>query len=349
MTPIVNLYILADKFSSLSKSVYFDPALMEFSEKTVEAIKHVIKYENVYPERLVRRFAQHVWGVVKFVRGSRSSEAPYETQYVLKKALKDWIPDGAIIANAAQEDMRFFFVYEDIWKFFIEEFEKFNAKGFRSLKNYRPLFVRMGSPEAFKHRPIFCVPLFHELGHFIDLHYGISESSFFFMPAPEDIKLAVEARYRKEYFADLFAASYCGASVKESLLASFPENGNSNTHPSTNSRASMVHKFLNQSSDPMISALNESCIDKSGNELTVRFSSPEIANSFDDMLTYRIESDEELFGIYDSGWKYFHNQLEKRDAPWIAETATPHEIEKKNNDLVEKSIRNYEIRERWLE
>ena len=111
----------------------------------------------------------------------------------------------------------------------------------------------------------------------------------------------------------------------------------------------MVQKFLNQSSDPMISALNESRIDKSGNELIVRFSSPEIANSFEDMLTYRIESDEELFGIYDSGWKYLHNQLEKRDAPWNAETATPYEIEKKINDLVEKSIRNFEIRERWIE
>lgn len=108
MTPIVNLYILAEEFLKLTKADYLDSSLLEFSEKTLVAIKHVIDNEKVYPERMVRRFVQHVWDVVKFVRGSRTIEAPYETLYVLQKALKDWLPEGAIIGNAAQEEMRFF-------------------------------------------------------------------------------------------------------------------------------------------------------------------------------------------------------------------------------------------------
>lgn len=346
MTPIVNLYILEEKFSKLTKAVYFDSTLLEFSEKTLVAIKHVIENEYVYPERLVRRFVQHVWDVVKFVRGSRTIEAPYETLYVLQKALNDWIPEGAIIGNAAQEEMRFFLNTGDLWEFIANEFEKFNLNGFQSLKNYRPLFVRMGSPEAFKHRPLFSIPLFHELGHFVDHHYEISASTFLLEPAFANITVEEDRNYRREFFADLFAACYCGESVYECLHVASPTTGKSKTHPSTNQRGSIINDFLNLRNNSMITLLNDSCSKFAGRELSLRLNSPNIVNSFDDNVSYHIKSDEELFGLFNSGWKYFHDQIEKRTAPWIAKTATPHDIEKKINQLAEESIRKYEIRER---
>ena len=55
----------------------------------------------------------------------------------------------------------------------------------------------------------------------------------------------------------------------------------------------------------------------------------------------------ELYGIFTGGWDYLFDQISNRTAPWIDNGADVHGIERTVNDLVEKSIRNFEIRERW--
>lgn len=104
----MNLHILAKRYTQLSRSAYFDPAFQEFAHRTVEAINHVIDNVANYPDDVVRQFEAHVWRVMQFVRGSRSNDAPYETQYVLRKVLKEWIPDDALISSAALEEFNFY-------------------------------------------------------------------------------------------------------------------------------------------------------------------------------------------------------------------------------------------------
>jgi len=114
---------------------------------------------------------------MQFVRGSRAKDAPHEAQYVLRKALSHWIEsDDVLISSAALENLDFFISLEDTWDFVSRTIAGFNAEG------YHPLVVRIGSPEVYKHRPIFCIPLFHELGHFVDHHFKISEYSLIVNP-----------------------------------------------------------------------------------------------------------------------------------------------------------------------
>ncbi len=350
MTPIVNLHILAKRFSELSRSAFFDSSFQEFSERTISAIRHVIEDPSQYPDDVVRQFESHVWRVMQFVSGSRTNDAPHETQYVLRCALKDWLQDDVLVSSAALEDKNFFLNTEDLWDFIANTLSNFDAQG------YKPLFVRIGSPAAYKHKPTFCIPLFHELGHFIDYYFGITKISLLLTPIgpiPHGSGLNsqqwqfVNERHRMEHFADLFSACYCGEASKKSLLAIAPNNGDSATHPATVKRVAMIDAFLSNGTNPMIDLLQNATQARTKQRLKTKFSEPNVAGSFDDVLTYRIADTAELFGIFHASWEYLFDQVSNRSASWIDDSVTTHGIELTVNDLTEKSIRNFEIRERW--
>jgi hypothetical protein len=287
---------------------------------------------------------------MQFVQGSRAKDAPHETQYALRKALAHWVQnDNVLISSAALEGFDFFLAPEDIWEFVAASISGYDTNG------YKPLVVRIGSPEAFKHRPVFCIPLFHELGHFVDHYLKITDLSLIMSPigptpagiTDEEWKFANQ-RHRMEYFADLFGAVYCGVATNESLLAIAPNNPDSLTHPSTPKRVALVvNDFLSGRKNTMVEILQAACEARTGKRLAPQFTLPDLTTSFDRVLTHRVSSDEELFGMFQAGWYYMKDQLEKRVAPWIDQQYTVPEIERTVNDLMEKSVRNYEIRERW--
>lgn len=348
MTPLVNLHILAKRYTQLSRSAFFDPAFREFANRTVEAINHVIENASNYPDGVVRQFESHVWRVMQFVRGSRSNDAPYETQYVLRKVLKEWIPDNTLISGAALEDFSFFLNPADLWDHIGRSLNLFDTQG------YKPLVVQIGAPEAYKHRPIFCVPLFHELGHFIDIHFKISEVSLLLVPPadpPSGVSHAqwnfINERHRMEHFADLFSSCYCGRASTKSLLAIAPGHEDSPTHPSTSKRVSTVDDFLNGRQNNTVDLIQAALGARGQKQLAQWFTKPDVTDSFNDVVTHIIPDTQELYGVFLAGWDYLHDQLEHRTAPWVDDGVDAYTIEKTVNDLVEKSIRNFEIRERW--
>lgn len=346
MTPALNLHILEEKFTQLSESAYFEPAFKEFANRTVSAAQHVIANLNYYPEDIVRGFEQNPWNVFQFVSGSRSNDAPHETQYVLRKVLKDWVSGDALVSSAALNFFEFYVNLADLWDFVEHALDKFDTGG------YSPLMVQIGSPAAYKNRPVFCIPLLHELGHFIDHHYKISELSVLtdLGPAPAGVTRAqwqnLNLRHRMEHFADLFASCYCGDATNKSLMAIAPYNPASLTHPATDKRVRVVDDFLNGVNNPVVNAVQKSLNSRRQTELKTRFYLPDVS-CFDDILTYRIKDERELYGIFLAAWNYLHEQVENRSAPWITEDATSSTIERTVNDLTEKSIRNFELVERW--
>ncbi len=348
MTPAVNLHIMIERFSTLSNSAYFDPSFKYLSKTVASIATRILDNQDDYPEDAVRNMAEHMWRILKFIQGSRVRDTPHETLYVLRKALSHWIPEeNVIISNAALDELEFFLDPDDIREHisqignFDEEFEI-------------PMIVRIESPEAFKHRPIFCAPLFHELGHFVDEISYISKHSMSIAPI-DDCPDGWQAQqwhdynlsHRKEYFSDLFCACYCGSAGIESLSALAPDTQNTDTHPSTDNRKKTVTDFLNDDDNLMVSILQQACFESTGKELELKFHPPNLTKFFDDAITYRISSERELFGIFPESWIYLHKQLKYRSAPWITPKVNASQIESIVNGLVEKSIRNYEICERW--
>lgn len=352
MTPTVNLPILAERFTQLSRSAYFDPAFGEFCERTLQAIHHVEGRLDRYDEVVVRGFVIHVWKVIRFLMGSRSNDAPHETQYVLRKALRHWVDREALVSSASLEELNYFFEPLDLWDQISKTLSDFDTEG------YAPLLVRIGSPAAYRNRPIFCVPLFHELGHFVDDYYKISARTLFVNPPDPppsgsniDAKVwrSINLNHRMEHFADLFSACYVGEAAKKSLLAIAPDDQDSPTHPSTAKRCDVMASFLESRSHRIVD-LFQNILDASGiTRLSHFFRLPDISEPFDEILTAPLAGDEELFGVFPSAWDYLERQIEDRTAPWVGGKTAPFKIEKTINDLVEKSIRNYEIREKWCD
>lgn len=350
MTPRVNLHILVARFTQLSSSAFFDPAFRKFCERTLDALAHVDENWSKYPDDVIRTFLAHAWAVIRFLSGSRSGDAPHETQYVLRKALKQWIDLDALISSAALEDIDFFLQTLDLWEHISNTLNHFDVEG------YKPLLVRIGSPISYRNRPIFCGPLFHELGHFVDTHYQVTNTSMLLSgpgPTPpqyggnHQLWMERNRRHRMEHFADLFSACYVGYSSSESLKAIAPNASESLTHPATTVRCDIIEKFLTGRSDPIIDLLQNSLATRGKQPLSIQFKTPDLKSSFDQILTYPLKDEAELFGVFEAGWSYLHEQLEKPSAPWTHDSSGPYVVEKTVNDLVEKSIRNFEIREKW--
>lgn len=348
MTPILNLHILAEKFTQLSNAIFFDRSFREFAQKTASATLHVIANCDKYDSAIVRSFEAQLWRVLQFISGSRSSDAPHEVQFTLRKALKEWSNEDALVASASLSELNFFLDPLNLWNFIATSLHLFDADG------YNKPVVRIASPEAYKNKPIFCIPLFHELGHYIDFHYQITDATILLDPpnnAPPGVNVAafrqLHINHRREYFADLFAACYCGETTNKSLLAIAPSNPASHSHPATVDRVRVVQDFLAGINNPEIARIKAALNALKLPELKVRFSLPDVAAAFDDVLVYRIQNDAELFGIFNASWDYLEKQVHTPVAPWASGGISQPEIEKTVNDLTEKSIRNYEIRERW--
>lgn len=346
MRSTVNLHILQQEFGSLADSAFFDNGFKEFSANTLRAIEHVLADPTQYPDDIVKAFEHHLWNARKFVKGSRASDTPYEIQYALMNVLEMWGVKGALISNAELEDISFFLNTSDLWNFIKTALPQFDAQG------YAPIVVRVGAPSVYKHRPVFCIPLFHELGHFIDLGYGVSATSMVINPPagilPSDQKaMQREHHHRMEHFADLFAACYCADSLSEILSHLEGSQPASDTHPATTDRASVVSDFLSGTRNPVVDMFQSILPLRGLPSLSQHFSIPAVEASFNEVLTYPIASDNEFFGFFPAAWRYLEEQIENRSAPWLRADTTLLAIECTVNDLSEKSLRNYEIRMRW--
>ncbi|MEP2185204.1 hypothetical protein [Roseibium sp.] len=348
MTPDVNLHILVRRFTQLSKAGFFDPAFMEFSKRTADATQHVLDELNYYPDQVVREFSDLLWNALRFISGSRSNDAPHETQYVLRKALSEWVQSDALVSSASLDDLGFYVSLADLWSFIDKTLDRFDSGG------YGPLIVQIGSPSAYQHRPVFCIPLFHELGHFVDYHRKITEVTILQNLTQKPAGLTMSdadwqqlcTNHRMEHFADLFGACYCGAATNKSLESIAPNAGNSFTHPATHARVKVVNDFLSGTQNPVVELFQDALVNLRLPKLEVRFVEPDVT-CFEDVLTCKLQNEPELYGLFLASWNYLETKLQTKTAPWITGDATTHTIEKTVNDLTEKSLRNFEISERW--
>lgn len=147
-----------------------------------------------------------------------------------------------------------------------------------------PVFIRV--PDRFKDHILTNVPLFHEVGHFIDSDNSISErvlaelfpllhgnkNSRFkreFFPDYDGIDIntipdinTVLLSHVEEYIADVFGAQYAGIQILcyASYIEAKSANRSTKDHPSYNCRKRLVESFLNQGqpgvrSNPLLNAI----------------------------------------------------------------------------------------------
>lgn len=336
MRPRIDLFLVRDSLRDYLETTYFSGKLHTFTARLIEAIEYVLDNQSSLNPDVVRDFSHHALTANRYLAGSTTKESPYELEYCLRGVLRKWSKRECLITTALTDGRDFHFYPVDPWDFVKTALPSFDTKGFDA-----PL-VQLGVPRIYSHKPLFCVPLYHELGHFVDISNGVVDLSVLVAPAVLPSSLS----HRREHFADLFAAAYVGASNTRALETIAPNHPTTATHPATADRVAMVREFLNGRSTPLI-ALLQGCLAQLGLPvLKIEYTTPTIGDAFDDIRTFRVRSEGELHGLFDSAWRYFEDALDKKAPPWSS-GMTDAEIERIVNDLTEKSIRNTSIRERW--
>ncbi|MGO9134965.1 MAG: hypothetical protein ACLP8A_13100 [Methylovirgula sp.] len=343
MRPRVDLNLIRQSLQQLNDSTYFEPRLHDFTDRLIAAIDHVLQPSGTYDAAIEAAFAGLMRLVQSYLSGSTTNEIPYEVVYCLNDALKRWVNRDTVIITQLTEGHNFHLMPVDPWQFIQKTLTGYDSSGFDSL------LVMIGVPRLYAHKPLFCVPLYHELGHFVDITHKVSEFSLLVSPARIAAPAFDELSHRREFFADLFAACFTGRSGISALEAVAAGHSASNTHPATLQRASVTEAFLNGNTNNIVSIFQSALLQRSLPPLRPFFEPASVSNDFDDLRTFVPNDIEQVHGMLISAWSYMFDAIDQRRNPWNIARLSEGDIEAITNDLVEKSIRNFAIRTVWNE
>jgi hypothetical protein len=340
----IDLYLLRTSLRNLALTPYFSTHVLSYSDHLCRVIDYALTVNPTPPETSLRRLSHFIWQAHQYLAGSISKEAPYEVQFCLERALTEWAKKPCIITTGLLDaELNYHFNAFDPWAEVRALFPHFDTQGFDRV------LVLIGLPRLYRHKPLFCIPLYHELGHFVDRHWGITP--FIHLRSVQNngsyLGISLSPPHWAEHFADLFAACYVGQSSTGLLQALGPNNQANATHPATADRIDLVQKFISGAQDPRLDVIRNVLQQISAPALKVRHKVPDLADSYDDLRPLTIDSEEYLHGLFEASWNYFSACEVKPDSPWTSRPLDLAELEKVVNDLTEKSIRNFSVKKMW--
>lgn len=357
-----NLRLLLAQLDGLAETPYFSSDLDNYINELRKALSELLsRLEHRSPkidQNIAQYIARGVWRLTQFLTGSTAKQIPYEVVFAIENAANDWGIKKLLITTAIIQEGNFYFHGGNQSIFNLIEKEL----GIKI--SYQP--VQIALPYIYRHKPLFCVPLFHELGHFFDTNNKIIETSLLHSPASigpdlpgclissEIAKLSgregeyhksVVMRHRKEYFADLVSVAYVGKAMPGFIEEFCPDNPKGDSHPSSAARLKVMMDFMNGIDNPIVNLFQESLSLRGFQPITKRFNSVVIDDAFGNVRPCQLNSDKDVFGIFESGWIFLQKTIINRSGLW--EKLSEAEIERITNDLTEKSIRNRMILEGW--
>ena len=337
---------MRDYLSELCATPYFNKDIEDYNKGILNVISYVLDNYSSIRSNYSRTICDSIWTASKYLSGSISSEIPYEVNFLLSNALNDWVKKDCVITTALVNDRDFHFLPYDPWKeinFLLPDFD---------YPDFDKILIQIALPKLYKHIPLYNVALYHELGHFVDSFYKITETTFLINPIPpigdaneQKYRKAVVTNHRSEYFADLFAACYTGHANYKFLNEIAPNQLAIDTHPATIDRINVSEDFLNGKTNPIIEMFQNAVKHRAPSELEVKFDAPDLSESFDNIRPYSIENDRELHGMIQASWDFLDDCRRGASEPW--EHLDEHEVTSVLNDLLEKSIRNKAIMDKW--
>lgn len=349
-----NLQLLNNKLQDLRDTAYFDQRVVSYIDSLMRIIKKLLDPSVPLDDKIRRLFAFNVWQATEFIAGSAPRLQPYEMVYGLQRAIVEWLGNKTtesrqplIVTNLIQEPN---FYFQGVRPIFYDTLAALGTPIEHEI-------IQIKLPELYRRKPLYSVALYHELGHYIDQHFSISENVDVLFPSmalpgmSPAAALSADAKkirlyHLREYFADLFAACYCGTAIKQFLDGFALDLGASSpTHPEGYNRLQVIGALLDHTNHALIDAFNTALRARSQPNLGIRFSRPHVDECFTDIRPVVLNSDAEVFGILDSAWDYLDRAAARNTSPW--KKLDESEIERIINDLVEKSIRNRMMSEQW--
>ena len=357
-----NLRLLLSQLDGLAETPYFSSGLDEYLQQLRAVLGTLLSRLSETPATINAEVAtfigNHVWALTQFLTGSTTKQIPYEVVYAIERAASEWTSKKLLITTAIVQEANFYFHggRQDFFKMVETELGI----------NISSQPIQIALPYIYRHKPLFCTPLFHELGHFVDTTNEIVATSM--LMSPEDVgpdlpdlptsadiaTIANQGRanikrviqsHRAEYFADLFCAAYAGEAAKGFLEEFFPNQKVSPSHPSSTARYRLMDDFLQGKTNPILTLLQDAMVTRGLPPLSIRFAPIQIDDAFGNVRPYRLHSDAEVYGLFNAGWRYLMGAWKNASALWV--NLPEEDVERLANDLVEKSIRNRMIEEGW--
>lgn len=339
-----NLRLLQSRLQTLDDTAYFDTRITNYVRALRSIIPHLLSASPPVPNELKHFIARQIWRATEFVAGSAMRLQPYEAIYGLQCATREWLEQEPIIVTALIQEPNFYFQGVH------PTFRKLAQEGLGVTDE----IVQIRLPEIYRQKPLYSIALYHELGHFIDTRYKLTETVLALNPelslpgisgAPAEIDPETRFNHMREYFADLFAACYCGRAIKQFLEGIAPDAEASISHPESYHRYQAIEALVSDQVHGVITGFNQALAARRLPTLELRYRPVDVTAAFKAIRPVTINSIEEVHGILGSAWEFLDSAADQAQDPW--DRMAPGEVERVVNDLVEKSIRNWMIREKW--
>jgi hypothetical protein len=349
---------LTNNYSDKDKTTYQDN-LFQLFEKIKENIPAVLDEINVFE---IQEHLNFITKSLEFLMDSTLNTIPFEVVSCLNLALKDWIDEEEFIITTSLNNDIDSYSFDDTLA--VNDFV-YNSINAAYKISFKKRLVEINLPSILVKDYFSSVILYHELGHFIDIYYHISEkialelienpmkwtSVQTFLPFVGNKASLEKTKYHiGEYFCDLFAAQYIGTTATNYL--SYLEIKTAHklkfTHPSTENRTTVVNDFLDKKTNPMVDLINSYTETLTESRKLERRHATLNEDDFYKFLPLEISDPKQLHGVFPYAWKIWmggttnfkKNAELKIDLP-------PHAIYKALNNLIEKTIGNYVIEQDW--
>lgn len=324
----------------------------------MQAIDVITRTTGVDPD-ISHQAISDIWIASQYLEGSRQGETPFEAVYAVGLVLSEWIPSRfAILTALTSEPLGYHLRMIDIRSKLGNMLPglKFTSDGTQ--------LIHVAMPRAFQRAPLLGIPLYHEVGHYIDLHYGISDRSALALIQGGGLtdliaayphfeyafKLgggAVFLSYLREHFADVFAARYVKDALSRLLIQMTPPGSAvafAPSHPPVVTRHQFVEDFLHKRSNLLLDVFQDIVRKLGSGELKPIGGGAGVDQFYDDVRPPVLDSESDLHHAFPSTLNYIEDNVQNKPA-WtgIAVGETIDAV----NSLLEKSIRNYGIRKSW--
>lgn len=353
MLSLSDLLLLRRNLTELSEVPYFNDRVYLYIDDLLLVLNYCIENFTSLDPTVVGTISINVWSSYNHLSGTTTKNIPYEMEYLLRKSMSHWVGSDFIVTTAFTDNNGSFYCWNvNVLSEIDQLIPGLNFKA-------KDLFiVQIAMPAFYTKVPIYIAPMYHEAGHFVDNLHSISlnalyRSTFnnsllsalnlppsFVSLTPQQQEFLVE-RHFSEYFCDIFAASFIGNAISKFLNHIAPNEPDSLTHPATSKRVANVDAFLNGVTTPITQEFDEILRGLGLAPLSVRHSLPDISTAMNNVETYPIKNDEEAHGIIMSYWSHLEYYFSSGN---LKEFESYFEV---LNDLIVKSIRNYNIKEKW--
>ena len=308
-----------------------------------------------------QEYLNFIFKSLEFLKDSTLNSIPFEVVACLNLAMNDWInKDEYIIVTSLNNNVGAY-SYDPSLAF--EDLLYSSIKAIYGIE-FKKRLVQINVPLILSKDYFSSVVLYHELGHFIDLNYRITqiiandiinlqppEWSVYqtFLPFKQEARLVPYIElHLAEYFCDIFASQYIGF-TSNYYLQYITKNSNSisSTHPSTTNRIQVVNDFLNGKDNPIVKIIEKYTNQIANRDLTKRFRDIDSAD-FYSFIPLIIEDSEQLHGIFSYAWDIWALGGENfKKMSKVKSDLSSDRIYKILNNLIEKSIGNYFINIDW--